>query len=103
MIVSFSCFRTFSHFYLSGCVCITALFVLSLYVTCGAGEWPYLVKMMIDQMRYPVDESMGDQHSFSHCSSFKFTITKQSDFLYGYDFRLYNKMNKEYPAVQTLS
>ena len=72
-------------------------------MTCGAGEWPYLVKMMIDQMRYPVDESMGDQHSFSHCSSFKFTITKQSDFLYGYDFPLYNKMNKEYPAVQTLS
>lgn len=51
------CFRLFAHFYLSGCVCITGLFLLSLYVTCGGGTWPYPLKLLIDLMRYPVDES----------------------------------------------
>lgn len=53
----------FSHFYLSGIVCITTTFLMCLYVTCTGGSLPEPVLYAINTMRYPVTESYGDMFS----------------------------------------
>ncbi|KAL4230858.1 Steroid 5 alpha-reductase 3 [Mactra antiquata] len=53
----------FSHFYFVGILCITAWFVLCLYVTCGEEKFPQFVDNVIEFMRYPTKESYGDMFS----------------------------------------
>lgn len=50
-------FSYFSHFYFSGVICITASLIMCLYVTCGDGEWPEFLHMIVAVMRYPAVES----------------------------------------------